>query len=106
MDQLKGRLHFGDKSFRHSKYGNSFKINRYERAKTNCKGLVKYFSSSHFKGIGLKTAKKCVDSYGEATIDEILEHPEKLVLQDSLCKIAEEEEEERRRRRRRSFLST
>ena len=30
------------------------------------------------KGIGLKTAQKIVELYGENTIDEILEHPEKL----------------------------
>ena len=53
-------------------------INRYERAKPTSKGLVKYFSSSHFKGIGLKTAQKIVDTYGENTINEILQHPEKL----------------------------
>ena len=62
----------------HSKYGEQLQISRYERAKPNSKGLVKYFSSSHFKGIGLKTAQKIVELYGENTIDEILEHPEKL----------------------------
>ena len=62
----------------HSKYGEQLQISRYERAKPTSKGLVKYFSSSHFKGIGLKTAQKIVDSYGDNTIDEILEHPEKL----------------------------
>ena len=62
----------------HSKYGEQLQISRYERAKPTSKGLVKYFSSSHFKGIGLKTAQKIVDTYGENTIDEILEHPEKL----------------------------
>ena len=36
------------------------------------------FRSSHFKGIGLKTAQKIVDTYGDNTIDEILQHPEKL----------------------------
>ena len=62
----------------HSKYGEQLQITRYERAKPTTKGLVKYFSSSHFKGIGLKTAQKIVELYGENTIDEILEHPEKL----------------------------
>lgn len=62
----------------HSKYGQQLQITRYERAKPTSKGLVKYFSSSHFKGIGLKTAQKIVDMYGENTIDKILEHPEKL----------------------------
>ena len=62
----------------HSKYGEQLQITRYERANPTSKGLVKYFSSSHFKGIGLKTAQKIVDIYGENTIDKILEHPEKL----------------------------
>ena len=62
----------------HSKYGEQLQISRYERAKPTSKGLVKYFSSSHFKGIGLKTAQKIVELYGDNTIDEILEHPEKL----------------------------
>ena len=62
----------------HSKYGEQLQITRYERAKPTSKGLVKYFSSNHFKGIGLKTAQKIVDIYGENTIDKILEHPEKL----------------------------
>ena len=62
----------------HSKYGEQLQITRYERAKPTSKGLVKYFSSSHFKGIGFKTAQKIVDIYGENTIDKILEHPEKL----------------------------
>ena len=39
---------------------------------------MKYFSSDHFKGIGLKTAQKIVDLYGDNTIDKILEAPEKL----------------------------
>ena len=62
----------------HSKYGEQLQISRYERAKPTSKGLVKYFSSSHFKGIGLKTAQKIVDMYGDNTIDQILEDPEKL----------------------------
>lgn len=62
----------------HSKYGEQLQISRYERAKPTSKGLVKYFSNSHFKGIGLKTAQKIVELYGDNTIDEILEHPEKL----------------------------
>lgn len=62
----------------HSKYGKQLQMTRYERAKPTSKGLVKYFSSSHFKGIGLKTAQKIVDIYGENTIDKILENPDKL----------------------------
>ena len=62
----------------HPKYGQQLKISRYERAKPTSKGLVKYFSSDHFKGIGIKTAQKIVDLYGEETIDKILAEPEKL----------------------------
>ncbi|RSI33580.1 ATP-dependent RecD-like DNA helicase [Streptococcus sanguinis] len=65
----------------HPKYGQQLKISRYERAKPSSKGLVKYFSSDHFKGIGVKTAQKIVQLYGEDTedtIDKILAEPEKL----------------------------
>ena len=61
-------------------------MNRYERAKPTSKGLVKYFSSDHFKGIGLKTAQKIVDLYGEDTIDKILQAPEKLASISGLSK--------------------
>ena len=44
----------------HPKYGEQLKLIRYERAKPTSKGLVKYFSSDHFKGIGVKnSAKNC-----------------------------------------------
>ena len=65
----------------HPKYGQQLKISRYERAKPSSKGLVKYFSSDHFKGIGVKTAQKIVQLYGEDTEDtihKILAEPEKL----------------------------
>ena len=62
----------------HPKYGQQLKISRYERAKPTSKGLVKYFSSDHFKGIGVKTAQKIVELYGDETIDKILSEPEKL----------------------------
>ena len=62
----------------HPKYGEQLKITRYERAKPTSKGLVKYFSSDHFKGIGVKIAQKIVDLYGDNTIDKVLAEPEKL----------------------------
>ena len=52
------RLHLLGELVHHPKYGEQLKISRYERAKPSSKGLVKYFSSDHFKGIGLKTAQK------------------------------------------------
>ena len=45
----------------HPKYGQQLKISRYERTKPTSKGLVKYFSSDHFKGIGVKKAQKIVE---------------------------------------------
>ncbi|HFI0593504.1 TPA: ATP-dependent RecD-like DNA helicase [Streptococcus suis] len=62
----------------HPKYGQQLQISRYERSKPTSAGLVKYFSSEHFKGIGRKTAEKIVELYGEDTIDKILAEPEKL----------------------------
>ncbi len=62
----------------HPKYGEQLKLIRYERAKPTSKGLVKYFSSDHFKGIGVKTAQKIVNLYGDNTIDKVLAEPEKL----------------------------
>ncbi|WP_061589386.1 SF1B family DNA helicase RecD2 [Streptococcus sanguinis] len=72
----------------HPKYGQQLKISRYERAKPSSKGLVKYFSSDHFKGIGVKTAQKIVQLYGEDTedtIDKILADPEKLTQINGLA---------------------
>ena len=72
----------------HPKYGQQLKISRYERAKPSSKGLVKYFSSDHFKGIGAKTAQKIVQLYGEDTedtIDKILAEPEKLTQINGLA---------------------
>ena len=62
----------------HPKYGEQLRITRYERSKPTSSGLIKYFSSDHFKGIGKKTAEKIVQLYGDNTIDKILENPSKL----------------------------
>ena len=68
----------------HPKYGEQLKVTRYERAKPTSKGLVKYFASDHFKGIGVKTAQKIVDLYGDNTIDQILADPGRLVTINGL----------------------
>ena len=62
----------------HPKYGQQLQVSRYERSKPTSAGLIKYFSSEHFKGIGRKTAEKIVELYGENTIDQILAKPAKL----------------------------
>ncbi|WP_423831806.1 ATP-dependent RecD-like DNA helicase [Streptococcus equinus] len=71
----------------HPKYGEQLKLTRYERSKPSSSGLIKYFSSEHFKGIGKKTAEKIVQLYGEDTIDKILEDPSKL---DSISGLSKE----------------
>lgn len=62
----------------HPKYGQQLKVTRYERHKPTTSGLIQYFSSKHFKGIGKKTAEKIIALYGDNTIDRILTHPDKL----------------------------
>ena len=74
----------------HPKYGEQLKVSRYERAKPSSTGLVKYFSSDHFKGIGKKTAEKIVELYGDNTIDKILENPDKLATITGLPKVNRE----------------
>ncbi|MBC8845250.1 ATP-dependent RecD-like DNA helicase, partial [Escherichia coli] len=54
-------------------------VSQYEKAvPTSGAGLVKYFSSDKFPGIGKKTAEKIVETFPENTVDSILEAPEKL----------------------------
>lgn len=74
----------------HPKYGEQLKVTRYERAKPTSKGLVKYFASDHFKGIGVKTAQKIVDLYGDNTIDQILADPSRLVTINGLSTVNRE----------------
>lgn len=75
----------------HPRYGQQLKISRYERSKPSAKGLVKYFASDHFKGIGQKTAERIVKAYSEEdTIDKILAEPEHLTDIQGLSKVARE----------------
>lgn len=74
----------------HPKYGEQLQSNRYERAKPTSAGLVNYFSSDQFKGIGKKTAQKIVEAYGDNTIDKILDDPSKLDSISGLSKVNKE----------------
>lgn len=74
----------------HPKYGQQLKADRYERAKPTASGLIKYFSSDHFKGIGRKTAEKIVECYGQDPIDKILEDPSLLDGISGLSKVNRE----------------
>lgn len=70
----------------HPKYGQQLKLSRYQKIKPSSSGLVNYFSSDHFKGIGKKTAEKIIALYGHNTIDHILEDPSKLETISGLSK--------------------
>ena len=70
----------------HPRYGEQLKVSRYEKARPTASGLVKYFSSEQFKGIGKKTAERIVELYGEHPIDAILEDPSHLSTITGLSK--------------------
>lgn len=74
----------------HPKYGEQLKVSRYEKSKPTSSGLIKYFASDHFKGIGLKTAERIVALYGEDAIDKILENPKQLETISGFSKLARE----------------
>ncbi|MEY8435622.1 ATP-dependent RecD-like DNA helicase [Streptococcus hyointestinalis] len=75
----------------HPKYGEQLSASRYERQKPTASGLINYFSSSQFKGIGKKTAEKIVTLYGNDPIDAILEDPNKLDTISGLSKVKKEQ---------------
>lgn len=57
----------------HPKYGQQFQVESYQQAQpTSFNGLVTYFSSDRFPGIGRKTAEKIVETLGENAIEQIL----------------------------------
>ncbi|MGT2929350.1 SF1B family DNA helicase RecD2 [Streptococcus dentasini] len=70
---------FWGEVIQHPKYGEQLKADRYERAQLTAAGLIKYFASDNFKGIGKKIAQRIVEAYGDGnTIDKILANPDKL----------------------------
>ncbi|GBG95936.1 SF1B family DNA helicase RecD2 [Lactococcus termiticola] len=63
----------------HAKYGEQLAVESYEKAvPTSAGGLIKYFSSDKFSGVGAKTAQKIVELYPVDTVDQLLDHPESL----------------------------
>lgn len=62
-------------------YGLQFKFEQFMREElTNELGLINYFSSDIFPGVGVKTAKTIVQKLGLKAIDKIIENPETLLL--------------------------
>lgn len=58
----------------HHKYGVQFQVSRYEQEViTSEKGLIYYFSSNRFPGIGTVLATRIVDALGSRAIDYIVE---------------------------------
>src|SRR5699024_1075838 len=63
----------------HPKYGEQLQVETYEKAvPTSAAGLIKYFSSDKFPGIGKKTAERIVALFPDETVDSILSKPEEL----------------------------
>ena len=61
----------------HPKYGIQFKIESYTKTNSFTRdGLIAYFSSDKFRGIGTKLAERIVDILGEDCIEQILEDPD------------------------------
>ena len=61
----------------HAKYGFQFKIESYTKTNSFTKeGLIAYFSSDKFHGIGTRLATKIVEILGEDCIEQIMEDPE------------------------------
>ncbi|WP_122645606.1 ATP-dependent RecD-like DNA helicase [Enterococcus mediterraneensis] len=63
----------------HPKYGLQLQVDSYQQEQpTSENGLINYFSSDKFPGIGKKTAEKIVANFGDHAIDRMLEEPELL----------------------------
>jgi exodeoxyribonuclease V alpha subunit len=68
------------KKINHPKYGQQYQISSYTKEMPkSTEGLVQYFSSDIFKGIGKKTAEKLVAVLGEDCIPRILSNPDILI---------------------------
>lgn len=65
---------FNGKVVSHPKYGQQFSVLSYQQHQpTGKKGLIAYFSSGRFPGVGEKTAMKIVDCLGENAIEQIIQ---------------------------------
>jgi len=63
----------------HPVYGSQFKAEVYEQAlPATAAAILTYLSSGAIKGLGPRTAKRLVDSFGDDTLTVIEKHPERL----------------------------
>lgn len=70
----------------HPKYGLQFVVEEVSKAVNSKLGLINYFASDKFPGIGKKIATEIVEKVGEEAPTEILKHPELLEGIPSLTK--------------------
>lgn len=70
---------FTGRLVKHQKYGQQFQTDNYQTEfPTSKEGLVKYLASSHFPGIGEKTAQKIVTELGENAVQILLQDPKQI----------------------------
>lgn len=63
----------------HAKFGEQYSVNQLTKELPQTRdAIIKYLSSSLFKGIGKKTAAKIVSTFGEDALDKISSSPETL----------------------------
>ncbi|MDR3156420.1 MAG: ATP-dependent RecD-like DNA helicase [Lactobacillales bacterium] len=75
--QEEGEYRFYGKLIEHPKYGEQLQVESYVQEVPNSKkGLITYFSSKNFPGIGKKTATQIVDTLGSYALEEILDNPD------------------------------
>ena len=71
----------------HPKYGRQFNASSYEKElPDNADVIIKYLASGAIKGIGPVTAKAIVDKFGDAALDIIENHPDKLATVRGITK--------------------
>jgi exodeoxyribonuclease V alpha subunit len=64
----------------HPNYGKEFIVREYEfNSEDKLEAIRRFLSSSIIKGIGIKTAEKIVDEFGEDSIKILKENPDKLL---------------------------
>ena len=78
---------FYGKKIVHTKYGEQFQVENYERCKPEEKdSIVEFLTSGLFKGIGEKKAKSIVNVLGKDTLNIILRNPDNLILIPGITK--------------------
>ena len=75
----------------HHNFGMQFFVEQYSRVMpSSCDNIKKYLSSGIIKGIGMLTAEKIVDEFGEETLDILENHPEKICKIKGITKLKAE----------------